>query len=114
MTDTKIDWERFVARVQAGCMVRCLPSDEEKSYGKIEWRGVLLDNRPRPEDEVDGARNRNAWILKETYEWAEENPLLRFQDFDTRETDHNGFDPLWQSVNFLVDGRWVTFDQLMA
>jgi hypothetical protein len=99
-----IDWQTFAARVPAGTLIR----GEEDEDGKT-WEGVLLENKPHCfEDFIAGIMYEDDKKLKRAI-----MPIrLSMQDFDEIETSTVMVD--YPDVEYLIDGTWVSYAQLMT
>lgn len=80
-----IDWQRFGARVQAGTRVRSLG---------IPCSGTITSNVPSPAIGYD-------------------IPCLPYKDDDPIEVHYRKW-VVAQDVEYLIDGQWLTFDEIMA
>lgn len=100
-----INWDRFAAKVPAGTTVRFQYPESEQPPRE----GILLENYPHRTEEhiadIDNETRAN---------WGKEirshHPVLRFQGYSERTWDNFGV----KDAEFLIDGAWVTFDQLMT
>ena len=102
---TAIDWDKFAQRVPAGTLVRHERTNGNPHY----WAGVILENKPYAEDRVN--RDIGPDYLRRDYEYWDRNPSLRLQDFESHEIEV--MSPVLEEVYYLLDGRWLTFQQVM-
>lgn len=101
-----IDWNKFAERVPVGTHVRAY-----NTLGvEIIRHGILLANTPCFEEHVARVCDKGDSFEAE-YMWCERNPFLRFQDFGLAFEDK--FLPLYTYAQYLIDGQWLTFNEVM-
>lgn len=104
MPDTAINWDRFAARVQADCIIKTpVWCDEDgQQYGGDE--GILLEFRPF--GCIDHLQSDTLLLFPE-HELRDVN--LRIQEINSDREDYIDA----TAMLYLIDGRWLTFDELM-
>lgn len=95
-----IDWDLFAERVQAGTRVVYLNPD-----GSVALDGILLENYPHKRDELMASTEK-----PDTREILSKSDFLRYQPI-TKEGDY--LFHLGPGARYFIDGRWVTFEDLM-
>ena len=100
-----IDWQKFGERVKAGTMIRYEPEDYYPG-----WVGILLENTPCPEEDL--GYTETVGDVEYRYTRYVERPLLRMQDFEEEEIEW--VQPLGKGVQYLINGEWLTYEQVMA
>lgn len=95
-----INWVKFAERVPAGCMIR-YRLDSWISGERLE--GILIENKPYSGQE---------WIVSRIGDTGEETTRLKCQPFYNPFHLNPNRVPV-KNISFLVNDRWLTFDEIM-
>jgi hypothetical protein len=107
MTDEKhvIDWQAFAARVPAGTFVK-----------RDQWCGVLMESKNYRSD--DAYTYVRAHLGSEDFEQIYNDTILSKRDEEYVSYQFfaaTGLTTMHPSeVHYLINGQWLTFDQVMA
>jgi hypothetical protein len=102
-------WIKFGKIVPTGSEVRAVRE------GIVLWHGVMLENYPYDKEEFIERECEAPRYLKRNMKQLHAQPVLRMQEFNAlRETTFLVRPPKWHvSVQFLVDGQWVTLSEIL-
>lgn len=95
-----IDWETFAARVPAGAHVRWKTS----SWGHRD--AVLLETSPY----IDYEHVNETEFLSQIFtreKWLRVQPFIAFTDFLSIKMEA-------ETLEYLIDGQWLTFTEIMT
>lgn len=92
------DWDFFASRVPAGIEVRARLAD-----GHYFTQGILIENKPYEESESETWTILGKPIIPTVH-------CLRVQDFDLPEE----WGEIVDDLEFLIDGTWHTFEEVMT